>query len=92
MCGRLMSPAHETQSMRETLVKRGRVIRYGKVYLLLYPICLCVCVYHSVNMNRYAVTLCMYVCRYVCVCMYMCICICMYMCDLSQSTNYLKSQ
>ena len=28
VCGRLMSPAHETQSMRETPVKRGRVNRY----------------------------------------------------------------
>ena len=28
MCGRLMSPAHETQSMRETPTKRGRVNRY----------------------------------------------------------------
>jgi hypothetical protein len=28
VCGRLMSPAHETQSMRETPAKRGRVNRY----------------------------------------------------------------
>jgi hypothetical protein len=29
VCGRLMSPAHETQSMREIPAKRGRVNRYG---------------------------------------------------------------
>jgi hypothetical protein len=28
-CGRLMSPTHETQSMREIPAKRGRVNRYG---------------------------------------------------------------
>ena len=61
---RARDPVHagDKALTRETLVKRGRVNRYGKVYLLLYPICLCVCVYHSVNMNRYADTLCMYVC------------------------------
>jgi hypothetical protein len=31
--GRLISPAHESQSMRETPAKRGRVIRY--VFLLI---------------------------------------------------------
>ena len=29
MCGRLMSPAHETQSMREIRLLRGRLPRKG---------------------------------------------------------------
>ena len=33
VCGRLLSPAHETQSMRETPVKRGRVNRYDLVFV-----------------------------------------------------------
>jgi hypothetical protein len=29
VCGRLMSPAHETQSMREIRLLRGRLLRKG---------------------------------------------------------------
>jgi hypothetical protein len=29
VCGRLMSPAHETQSMREIMLLRGRLLRKG---------------------------------------------------------------
>jgi hypothetical protein len=39
VCGRLMSPAQETQSMRETPVQRGRVNRYDKVDCsFIYPL------------------------------------------------------
>ena len=41
MCGRLMSPAHETQSMREIRFLRGRLPRKGGGLTGMYNVSVC---------------------------------------------------